>query len=270
MTAFQKTVKYLAMAFAVALAIGIFSLIAGVLGSVFGGLSGGFGGELMDVSRSFDGVSAIDIDSAAGELVILRGERAAVEAHDVTDKFTCELRDGVLTIRNRWNGRIGLFDDRHTKITVTLPQGLLDSAVIENAAGKTTVSALRTRELTLSAGAGECELDGLYAESGTIKGGAGEITIVDAELYNMTLSAGVGEITVDGILGGESTVKCGVGSARLTLRGGPEEYYLDISTGLGDTRIDGVKVSNGKQGDPGAENRLKIKGGVGEISLDFD
>ena len=111
MTNFQKTVKYIAMAFAIFLTV---SIIGGIL-SMFGLFGGFFGGDAVTEDIKAYSVSSeiqsLEVKINAADFTIKQGESFSVESN--LKHLTVEDKNGVLTVKEtkkfahsyRWHKR---------------------------------------------------------------------------------------------------------------------------------------------------------------------
>ena len=84
MNGFQRTVKYVAMALGLCLALSIILAIAGGVSALFGVVGWWQEGEMgtVNFSQEYAGVLNIDIDNDMGALTIRQGDVFRVEAYD--------------------------------------------------------------------------------------------------------------------------------------------------------------------------------------------
>jgi len=287
MNSSQKAIKYIAMAFAVFLAVSIISSILALAGRLLFSFNllesraenfhfGYFfsdNTEKAEVTKTFDNIKKLDINIAVAELKILRGDSFKVEAENVSGNFICKDENGTLVIHEKTLSR-GIFssigDNRLTRIKVYLPSGFkAEQAVIKTGAGKTTAETLTANELDIDFGAGAVEFDSLVANNAEINGGVGSVRIKDCEITDLDFEAGVGETVIDGKLTGENKVKAGVGALILNLKNSPDDYNLDIKSGIGEITVDGVKTGDIRHHNITAQNSIEIDGGVGSIAVNF-
>ena len=135
MTTFQKTVKYVAMAFAIFLAV---SIIGGVL-SMFGLFGGFFGGDAVtDGVKTYtisSDIKALEVKINAADFQIKQGEVFSVESN--LKHLTVEDKNGVLTIKETKK-----FVSTYTGAVLTLyipADTVFESANIVTGAGRFTV-----------------------------------------------------------------------------------------------------------------------------------
>lgn len=265
MTAFQKTIKYAAMALAVFLAV---SIVGGILSLV--GLLGGFWDddavteEMKTYSVSSD-IQSLEVQINAADFRIVQGETFLVESN--LKHLTVEEKNGVLMIKET---KKGVRTYTGVVLTLHIPADMVfKNATIVTGAGKLTVDRLSASTMDLVLGAGEVTMDTLIATSNIgIEGGAGKITISGGALHNLDLDMGVGQLNLTSALTGESDFDLGIGESNITVVGDKDEYILDIEKGLGDITVNGTSVSNIKEQGNG-NNGIEISGGIGAIHLKF-
>ena len=263
MTNFQKTVKYIAMAFAIFLTV---SIIGGVL-SMFGLFGGFFGGDAVTEDIKTYAVSSdiqsLDVKINAADFTIKQGESFSVESN--LKYLTVEDKNGVLTIKETKK-----FGSTYTGAVLTLyvpADTVFEKADITTGAGRLTVDHLSAGTMNFELGAGEVKIETLIATTAVdIEGGAGKITISGGALHNLDLDMGVGKLNLTSALTGESDFDLGVGESNITIIGNKDDYKLDIEKGLGNITVDGVSNIKG-QGN--GKNSIEVSGGIGAINLKF-
>jgi len=265
MTTLQKVIKYLAIAFAIFLAVGIIGGLLSTVG-IFGGL---FSGDAVLEDVKTYSVSAeihnLDIEINAADLYIKEGDAFSVESN--LKHLKVEENSGLLTIQETkkftgtYNGAV---------LTVYVPAGtVFDNVNLTTGAGRLTIGNLSSGTLDFELGAGDVSVDSLVAtKSADIEGGAGRITIVGGALKDLDLDMGVGQLNLTSALTGNCQLDLGVGESNITLLGSKEDYKLDLEKGLGNISVDGVNVSDyGSSGN--GTNKVEINGGVGSINVEF-
>lgn len=265
MTNFQKTVKYIAMAFAIFLTV---SIIGGIL-SMFGLFGGFFGGDAVTEDIKTYSVSAdiksLEIKINAADFTIKQGESFSFESN--LKHLTVEDKNGVLTIKETKK-----YSKTNTGAVLTLyvpADTVFDRADIITGAGRFTVDQLSARTMKFELGAGEVTIDTLIATTAIdIDGGAGRITISGGALHNLDLDMGVGQLNLTSALIGDSDFDLGIGESNITVIGNKDNYKLDIEKGIGNITIDGTSVSNIKEYGNG-NNIIEVSGGIGAINLRF-
>ena len=265
MTTFQKTVKYIAMAFAIFLTV---SIIGGIL-SMFGLFGGFFGGDAVTEDIKTYSVSSeiksLEVKINAADFTIKQGESLYVESN--LKHLTVEDKNGVLTVKETKK-----FAHTYTGAVLTLyvpADTVFEKANIITGAGRLTVDRLSASTMNFVLGAGEVTIDTLVATSNIdIDGGAGKITVSGGALHNLDLDMGVGQLNLTSALTGESDFDLGVGESNITIIGNRDDYKLDIEKGIGNITVDGASVSNIKEQGNG-NNSIEVSGGIGAINLKF-
>lgn len=266
MTAFQKIIKYLAIAFAVFLTV---SIIGGIL-SMFG-LLGGFidRGSVTEDIKTYTINSKIDnlvIKINAADLTIKQSDKFAVESN--LKHLSVEENNGVLHINE--TKRFGSAY-KGAVLTLYIPANtVFENASISTGAGRLNADDLSADKIDFELGAGEVTINSLIAlTDADINGGAGRITISAGALRNLDLDMGVGQLNLTSALTGKSKLDLGIGESNITVIGKKDDYTLDIEKGLGNITLDGTGVSNIKNSGSG-QNNIDIDGGIGSINLNFN
>jgi len=263
MTALQKVIKYLAVAFAVFL---IVAIISGAISAI--GLFGGFfdNDAVEDNLKTYEisaNISGLEIEVGAADLVIKQGEGFSVESN--LKRLSVEEKNGVLTVKeknrfgNVYNGAV---------LTVVIPADtVFDRARIVTGAGRLTADDLSAYFLSLVLGAGEVNINSLNAfTEADIDGGAGKLTIANGTLNNLELEMGVGQLNLTASILGESDLDLGVGETNLTLIGDKNDYGIDLEKGIGNIKVDGKAVSDF---DTSGKNEVDISCGIGSLNMEF-
>lgn len=261
MTAFQRVMKYVAMGFAILLAVGI---IGGVLG-----LFGFFGGDAvtkdLKVYSVPSGIHSIEVEINAADFKIAQGERFFVESN--LKYLTVKAQNGALKIEETKKFGVTYAD---AVLTLYVPASVeLKKVEITTGAGRLTADRLSAAAIELELGAGEVRIDTLVATTCiNIEGGAGKFTVSDGALRNLDLEMGVGQLNLTCALTGDSDLDLGVGESNITVLGNRDDYRLNIEKGIGNIALDGKSVSNIKENGKG-KNSIEVNGGVGAINLKF-
>lgn len=265
MTAFQKVIKYLAMAFAIFLTV---SIIGGILSAIglFGGLFGG--DSVLEDAKVYtvsDSITELDIRINAADFSIRQAETFSVESN--LKHLTVKENDGVLTVEETKRFGITYTD---AMLVLYVPEGTVFEKVdITTGAGVVSVDTLSADSLMLEFGAGEVKIDSLTAnKNAEIKGGAGKITITGTSLRDLDLEMGVGQLDLTAAVLGNSDFDLGIGESNITLIGSKEDYTVDAEKGIGNITADGESVS-GSTDIGNGENSIAISGGIGAINLVF-
>ena len=273
MNAFQKTIKYLAIAFAILLTVGIMSGIVGVISGVVSVFSVDDERNI-DYSEDFTDVERLDISNGLGSLDIKPGNGFRVEASNVSKSFRAEVVNGTLVVgESDFFGRIFSFGFRSrskSSITVYVPKDFYAKRIkIECGLGAVNLESLSTERLIVDAGVGDLNATDLTAMRVDIDGGVGNINLNNINFTNVDLDCGVGDINIDGVILGKSEFDGGLGSVNIRINGPRKDYALELSTGIGRIEVNGEKINHDYNDNYRADNTIKIDGGVGGISIAF-
>ncbi len=266
MTAWQRAIKYVALAFAVFLCV---SIIGGILGAL-SLISGLFGSERgvgnMNTYEVTGDISSLKIDVGAADFVILSGDAFRVESN--LDRLVVEEKDGLLRISEQ--SSFWTFHYSGAKLALYIPADMVFEKVTFNSgAGKVTIEQLTAQEIDFDLGAGAVDIGNLTAfHKADIDGGAGSMILHSGQLNQLDFDMGVGEVRLTCAFSGSSTLNFGVGASTINLVGSREDYRINVHKGLGEVRVDGEKVSDGSVIGEG-NNRLRVDGGIGEIEINF-
>lgn len=266
MTAFQKIIKYLAIAFALFLSICIISGICGALFTVANLISPNTDDEIEINHTIGNDFTSISINLSAADLEIKTGESFGVETNHKYLK--CEEKDDILKISETKS--LFASHPRGMKVTLTVPQDtIFDYVDIRAGAGRVTIEEILSNMLNIDLGAGELtaqRLDALY--NAEIDGGAGSVTIKGGILSNADIDMGVGELNLTSELNGKSSIDYGIGETNLVLIGEQDDYKIELDKGIGEAMIDGRKMSDDSVYGAG-DRYIEIDGGVGELNITF-
>lgn len=272
MTSWQKAIKYLAMAFAALLCVGIFSGIIGAFSSfsyVFGNnnLNKNAVSNIEGDYQLKNSITKLNLELGSTSLVFTTGD--SLKVNYTSNRLTAKEKNGELTITEK-SSFLGL-GNNGAQLIITVPVDYtFQSTKIKMGAGKVDIVGLSTNNLVLNLGAGETKLSSVNVNANTvIDGGAGKITISNSSLQNLDLDMGVGELNLDASLAGNSDLDLGIGAANIGLSGSVQDYTIAIDKGLGSATIDGQKVS-GETVHGNGSNFIDIDGGIGNIKVSFN
>lgn len=274
MNTFQKVIKYLAIAFAILLTVGILTSIVGIVSGVFS-IFEEDEGTVIDYSMDFKDIEALDINHNIGKLSVKIGNTFRVEASNVSDRFRAEAVKGTLVIEEPdIISRFLWFDfgskNRKSIITVYVPEDFIAKRInIDSGVGNVILENLTAERLIINAGVGDIYGKGLTAKRVDTKGGVGEIELIDVNFTDVDFESGVGDINVEGIIIGKSEIDCGIGDVKVRIEGARIDYALRINGGLGNIRVNGSKVSGEYSDSYNADNTIRIEGGIGNLNIDF-
>lgn len=269
----QKVIKYLAIAFAIALIVGIITTIVRVVSSIpltlKIGKNNSDSNNIIETSTNFENgnVASLDIDIALSDLTIKKGEYLKVESSN--KNIQCKQDKQKIKIEERKNNWF-LINNKREELIVYVPENLqFDIVNINTGAGKVNIEILNTKVLKMDLGAGETSIRNInVTEKAKIATGGGKVNIKEARINELKCDLGIGATEISAKLLGDTKIGTGIGSLKLDVFGKKEEYRTKINKGLGNVTVDGKKVSDNEVVGNG-ENKIDIDGGIGEIKIDF-
>lgn len=268
----QKTIKYVATAFAILLAVNIISMIMyGIIsiGTIFtSNNDDDYIYEELKTLKVSDNNNALvlDIDIASSNVIIKEGSKLEIETNNKYINLSQE--NNKITINEKKHSWIN--QNNESALIISIPTNhIFDDISIENGAGKIEIETLNTKKLELDLGAGKVDIKNLNITNNLeIDGGAGEITITDGNINNLDLDMGVGKVSISAILTGNNKIDAGVGALDLNINDSLDNYKIVLDKGLGDAILNGEKMQNSTYYGSGS-NLIDIDGGVGTIKINF-
>lgn len=272
MSIVQKVIKYLAIAFAIALIVGIITTIVRVVSSLpltlKIGKNNSDSNNVIETSSDFESknIAFLDIDIAYSNLTIRKGEYLKVESSD--KDIQCKQDEQKIIIKERNSNWFN--NTKKEELIVYVPENLqFDKVNINTGVGKVNIEILNTKVLKMDLGAGETSIQNInITESAKIDTGAGKVNIKEAKINDLRCDLGIGATEISAKLLGNTRIGTGVGSLKLDVLGKKEEYETKINKGLGNVTIDEEKISDNEVVGNG-ENKIDIDGGVGKIKINF-
>lgn len=268
MSDIQRVIKYVAIAFAIFLAVNIISVIVLGIGNLFMVFSNDEIIKMHNLNIDHDyAINNLEIDVAGTSLVIEEGETFKIETNNKYIDIKQNKDNLIIKEKNhnwfRNNGK--------SKLVIYMPNNFeLNKLDIDAGAGKVEISSLITNEIDFDLGAGQVIIDNLIARrKASIEGGAGEVIIKKGIINNLEFDMGVGHADITADLTGNSDIEAGVGELDIKLLGNKKDYRIRVEKGLGNINIDGENLKNNQTYGEGARNVL-IEGGVGSISVKFE
>lgn len=266
MSSAQKVIKYLAIALAISLIVGIFAGIYKVITSL-GGFTDDIGKNGLNLHDYPDSSNILSVDIKAAKLKIVEGESLKMESNS---KYITSLKE---------NNKLSVTEQSHSifhkkndeEVTIYVPKDMtFDKVYISNGAGTIYIENIKTNDLELELGAGKLEIDKITTYHNTeIDGGAGEVMIQNANLSNLDLEVGVGKFTINASITGKSNIDAGVGELNINLLDSKGNYNIYTETGIGSIKIDGNSVKDESTYGMGS-NKIDVDGGIGSINITFN
>ncbi len=276
----QRIIKYIAIAFGTFLSVGIISFTIscllfgfGIFGSILGlqtveetSISEG----TTTFSQEYTMVDNLKLDCKLSQVIVVTGDTLKVETKNITEKFSSQIKDNTLVIEEKQD--FPFFNRREdAQIKVTIPRdGQFKEVKITTGAGNMEIEGLKADVLKLGIGAGNAKIKQVTAyKKADIDGGVGKVTIVDASFNDLDLDVGVGNFKLSGKLTGDSDIDCGVGKLELAVLGKQEDYTIKAKKGIGNFKIDGHSVAEDTTIGNG-NYRIQIDAGVGKTEVYFE
>ncbi len=274
----QKWIKYLALSFALLLALGIISAIVNGSYALIKAL-GFLNHEIIrqegdKLSQNFDGdLEILIIDISAGDILLQTGEKLMIQGNKPSSNLVAKFDNKTLSIQSNpdLTSAFGFLNrDQSPQITITLPSNLtLKSLELTIGAGQASLKDITTDELILKQGAGKIIATHVSAKKGRLDGGAGSISFKGSQLNDFEIDAGVGRIEMEGYLSGDIDINAGIGELYFEIRGNLNDYFITSDPGLGNIKANGQSIPNNGLGSSSSVNHIAINGGIGAVNLIF-
>lgn len=270
----QKIIKYLAIAFAIALIVGIITTIVRVVSSIpltlKIGKNNSDSNNVIETSSDFENenVAFLDIDIAYSDLTIRKGEYLKVESSN--KDIQCKQDKQKIKIKEKNDNWFFNNNTKKEELIIYVPENLqFDRVSINTGAGKVNIEILNTKVLKMNLGAGETSMKNInITENAKIDTGAGKVNITSAKINDLRCDLGIGATEISAKLLGDTKISTGVGSLKLNVLGKKEKYETKVNKGIGNVTIDEEKISDNEVVGNG-ENKIEIDGGIGEIKISF-
>lgn len=260
MSSAQKTIKYLAMAFAIFLIVTIFTAIVSAGFGIIKGISGSRNSTTSELDHNKYN-SYLDINLKYTNLKLVKGDYLKVNNNN--EKVNVKMDNNKLLITDSSNW----FSKKDEEIIVYVPSEVkYDIVNINTGAGKISIDGFNTKELIMDLGAGQANVKNITADKSKISTGTGSVNVNNSYLNDAKLDLGIGSIDISGNITGDSKINSGIGKVSLDLDGIKEDYFFDISKGIGDISLNGTSLSDDSKIGSG-NNSIDIDGGIGSIVI---
>lgn len=219
----QKVIKYLAIAFAIALIVGIITTIVRVVSSIpltlKIGKNNNDSNNIIETSSDFENenVAFLDIDIAYSNLTIRKGESLKVESSN--KNIQCKQDKQKIEIKERESNWFN--NTKKEELIVYVPENIqFDKVNINTGVGKVNIEILNTKVLKMDLGAGETSIQNInITESAKIDTGAGKVNIKEAKINDLRCDLGIGATEISAKLLGNTRIGTGVGNLKLDVLG---------------------------------------------------
>ena len=263
MTGFQRVVKYIAIALAIALLIGIISVVSEFF-AMLDSSKNSDNDDLKEITLVEESFKSIDIDIEACSLEIKDSDDFKVLTD--SDKVTCKIINDTLTIKEKDKS---LFNHHEKNIVLYLPNNYaIEKVSIDGGAGKISINSLICENLDFNIGAGSVILSDItVSDLADIDGGVGSFKINNAKINNLNIDLGVGNADISAHITNAEII-AGIGDLVLNLEGDKSEYTIKSDAGIGDIIVEGTRVDGSATTGDG-DNVIKISGGISSINVNF-
>ena len=223
MNTFQKVIKYVALAFGIALAIAIIEFGLNIGYIVLQSTNLIHNNTKISNVNFGDYSSYLDIDLKVANLVIKRGDTLRYETN--INGLASEQENNKLSIKDTSSN---IFRFNNNYITLYVPDNIIfDKVVINMGVGELEVDDVSLNNAEFKLGVGEANIRFNLSGNTKIDCGVGEVNLdlsYKEEDYTFKLDKGIGEINVNNKSYGNTTF-------------GNGKNYIDIDGGIGEINI---------------------------------
>lgn len=206
-------------------------------------------------------IKKIDVDLAAVNLVVEKGEDLRVVSDGVSKKFEMYEKNGTLFIKER---SLSALSGKMSEVHLIIPDEM-ELLKLDVGAGKLAVNDLVIKDFSLDQGAGQVVINNLTTNDTAIEGGAGELIIKNSNFSDLDLDMGIGKVLIEKTTLQDTEIDQGIGELELNLEN-EDLYKINISKGIGNILINGINYKNDTSYGNGL-NKIDIDGGVGKIII---
>lgn len=271
MIKFQKIIKYFAIAFAISLIISIFMLITQAI-VLFSSITNNNSNQIeinedLKTVKINTQISKMEIDVTGSKIVFI----------EEGSKITVQTDNEYIKVKER-NNQLIITEEKHnifninnnSELIIYIPKNTtFEDISIDSAAGGINIDYLKTKELELSLGAGEVNINNLTVlTEADIDGGAGEVNIQNSQINNLDLDMGIGKVTINGTITGINEINAGVGELNINLSNSLDNYKIKLNKGIGSALLNKEKMKNDIYYGEG-NNLINIDGGIGNINVNY-
>lgn len=263
MNSLQKSIKIIAICFAVFIITNIVSAILFGVSLFINIISPNK--NTKEYTNTYSFIENIDIEIGATNLTIKEGAEFKLVVNNVPRSFKETYQNNTLKIKenNRW-----FYQKKASNIILYIPkEHILSEIIINSGAGKVKLDEISATYFNINQGAGTVAINNSYFNNTIINGGVGEFIVDNSVLSNLDLNTGVGNVVINSEITGDSKIDSGIGKVNLNLNN-KEEYKLNITKGIGSVYIDKIKEPNDTVYGTG-KNNIIIESGIGEININF-
>ena len=216
-----------------------------------------------DIQESYQNIRELNLDTATGEIKILKApdgqQDITVETHKISKslKFKCYEKDGVLNIetdKKVWNWLYAKNHAEDAKIYIYIPEKYeLEEADLNLNAGSIYIEDIHAKQLDIDVDAGEVHADYFLTNTLSMDCETGLIEAVGKTLEDADIESGVGEIDFTAI-------------------GTETDYNYDLDSDIGSITCGSkefTELGSEYNIDNQADKTMSIDCGVGDINVQF-
>lgn len=270
----QQIIKYIAIGFALCLAINIISLI--IFGIITAGriltnennpeisetIENKEPDEKLENQEMIKTIDYIDIDIKDANIFIKIGPKLKVETND--KEMVIQETENKLTIskeNKKW------FAKDIKNLIVYIPENYeLKEVSIENNNGKLYIEKIKVEEIEIDLGVGNIEIGDITAnKAANINSGVGDIKIKNGNINWLDTDIGVGNTSITTSITTIAEISAGVGNFELNLLEDESNFKIIVEN-LGKSTLNNNKLKNDTYYGDGSK-LIDISGGVGNIKI---
>ncbi len=225
--------------------------------------------ERQVTERQFDEtITAIEVRGDNQALRVERGEKFGFRAEYYQHAPEYSVEDGVLKIdiaAASWHWQLGFSLEYSERLTVMVPDQLLDRLQAENDNGSLKIDQVSAKQISVQNSNGSIELSELTADRLTATNGNGSIRLRDLTLSEGTFQNSNGRIFGDRITGRLTAYNA---NGSIEFNGVPADAYLELGNNNGSIRVDGDRKDDYYiTGDALSKNALHARNSNGSIKV---
>lgn len=166
------------------------------------------------------------------------------------------------------------FDSSGGTVTLYVPKEISFARVeVSLGAGEMELDGLWAEQMNFELGAGTMHAKGLQADSLSVSVGAGDIKLMEAQLGNVEVAVGAGNFSVEGTVLGNVTAECSMGNITLKLAGTDTDFNYEIECMAGSVKVDNNEYSGLTQKqsiDNNASKTIDLECAMGNVEVVFE
>lgn len=271
----MKKAVYLTLLTIVTIICILFGVFYHVLGRIAGNgfrifTKGYYSSEQCDFSEQIDEFTSIQMDIAAAEVMIEKGDAFSIAYEGIEDlKPQYSVDNKVLNVKSSTKG-IHFTTSIVCKLTVTIPEGTkLNGVVFDIDAGNLEAYGLNADKLEIDVDAGNVEVYDAACDRVTIDVDAGNVIFKDGELGSVEASADMGNIEFKSCAFDILEAEADMGNVEVHSSQSLEDYSMNIDVDLGNVDVNGHDYSGGYTSAGDSDHRIDITVSLGNAEITY-